>query len=79
MSKLKPCPFCGSEKAKVILEHDRTCGRCWFVQCQGCYAQGTSIVESINGQEPDEAYEQIVSATNRAKEAWNRRVDNADG
>ena len=74
MSKLKPCPFCGSEKVKVVLEHDRTCGRCWFVRCQTCYSQGSSMVESMDRQEPEEAYEQIVSATNKAKEAWNRRA-----
>ena len=78
MSKLKPCPFCGSEEVKVVLEHDRTCGRCWFVQCQDCYAQGASAVESVDGQEPDEAYEQIVRATNTAKEAWNRRVQDGE-
>jgi hypothetical protein len=32
------------------------------------------MVESMDRQEPDEAYEQIVSATNKAKEAWNRRT-----
>ena len=78
MSKLKPCPFCGSEEVKVVLEHDRICGRCWFVQCQDCYAQGALAIESVNGQEPDEAYEQIVSATNTAKQAWNRRAHNGE-
>lgn len=73
MDKLKPGPFCGSEKVKVVLKHDRTCGRCWFVQCQKCYSKGTSIVESIDCQEPEEAYDQIISATNEAKDAWNRR------
>ena len=74
MEDLKPCPFCGSEKVKVVLEHNRTYGRCWFVQCQTCYSQSSSIVESMDSQEPDEAYEQIVSATNKAKEVWNRRA-----
>lgn len=73
MDKLKPCPFCGSEKVKVMLEHDRICGRCWFVQCQYCYSQSSSIAESMDGQEPDEAYEQIVNATSEAIIAWNRR------
>jgi len=74
MSDLKPCPFCGSEKVKVVLEHNRTYGRCWFVQCKTCYSQSSSIVESMDCQDPDEAYEQIVSATNKAKEVWNRRA-----
>ena len=73
MDTLKPCPFCGSEKVKVVLKHERICGRCWAVQCQKCYSKGTSIVESMNDQEPDEAYEQIIRATNEAKAAWNRR------
>lgn len=73
--KLKPCPFCGSEKVKVVLEHDRECGRCWYVQCLMCYARGSSMVESTGKQEPDEAYGQIITATNEAKRAWNRRVN----
>lgn len=72
---LKPCPFCGSEEVKVVLEHDRECGRCWYVQCQRCYAQGSSMVESMGNQELDKAYEQIITATNEAIAAWNRRVN----
>lgn len=75
--ELKPCPFCGSEKVKVMLEHDSICGRCWFVQCENCHSKGTSIVESMYRQEPEEAYEQIINATNKAKDAWNRRADDA--
>lgn len=75
MDKLKPCPFCGSEKVKVMLKHDRIYGRCWFVQCQNCYSKGTSMVESMDRQEPEEAYDQIISATNKAKDAWNRRAN----
>ena len=73
--ELKPCPFCGSEKVKIILEHDLECGRCWFVRCNTCYARGTSIVESIGQQEPDEAFAQIVKATKDAAKAWNRRAN----
>lgn len=73
--ELKSCPFCGSEKVKIILEHDRDCGRCWFVQCNTCYARGASIVESIDRQEPDEAFGQIVKATKEAAKAWNRRAN----
>lgn len=76
--KLKPCPFCGNEKVKIILEHDRECGRCWYVQCSGCYAQGSSIAESIGNQKSDEAYEQIVAATREAIASWNRRSENDD-
>lgn len=75
MDKMKPCPFCGSEKVKVVPEHDNICGRCWFVQCQNCHSKSTSIVESMERQEPEEVYDQIIRATNKAKEAWNRRAN----
>ena len=72
--KLKPCPFCGSEQVNIILEHDRECGRCWYVQCLNCYARGSSMVESVGNQRPDEAYKQIVAATHDAVAAWNKRA-----
>ena len=73
MKELKPCPFCGSKEIKVILEHDPECGRCWYVRCEGCYAHSTSMVECWDKQEPENAYKEIIRATEQAMAAWNRR------
>ena len=72
MGVLKYCPFCGSTNVKIMLEHDRDCGRCWYAKCQKCYSQGTSYVECPSGnQAEDEALEQIKTAVKNAANAWN--------
>lgn len=76
MENLKYCPFCGSNNAKILLEHDKDVGRCWYVECQKCYSKGAAYVECPSGhQDNDEALGQIKTAVKNAAAAWNRRAD----
>lgn len=80
MDELKPCPFCGGDRVKLMLEHDRDAGRCWYVGCEKCYARGASFSESHGDrQNGDIAYSQIVTTWKHATKAWNRREGEQDG
>ena len=72
---LKSCPFCGNVNVKLVLEHDKDVGRCWYVECQKCYAKSASMVECHGRQEPEEAFDQITAAVIAATIAWNRRAE----
>ena len=64
MEKLKPCPFCGSEKVKVFAYADG--GIC--IKCLNCYCQTQTTSDfCISDAEKECAYERCVKA-------WNRRI-----
>ena len=86
-TELKPCPFCGSEKLKVEgkikkalsyegLEHI-TCA----VRCNICHARGGTASGYVRyalyhlTERGQELMEKEFEIRDRAKEAWNRRVD----
>lgn len=63
--KLKPCPFCGSERVKVFAYSDG--GIC--VMCLDCHCQTQAISDQTIAQcERNNALEKVVKA-------WNRRVE----
>ena len=66
MAELKPCPFCGGE-AHTAIKHGFG-GRMALVICGNCEASGEAFYA--------ENYFIEEKATEKAIEAWNRRVDN---
>lgn len=40
MSKLKPCPFCGSERLAIELDELSFLGMAFYVRCTNCLTQG---------------------------------------
>lgn len=71
--KLKPCPFCG-KKGQIISEFDKEFGNCWVVRCENCYANASSIVESMDELKPEEKLSAIMKAVNEAVNSWNKRI-----
>ena len=71
-SKLKPCPFCGSEKLKLVKKRVVYKGHKAYVasvRCNCCNARGGTV---INLTIPYAVKEDVEST---AYERWNRRVD----
>lgn len=62
MTKLKPCPFCGGE-GKLVVYNAAAFKKESAVICQECFVRGPSVSVS-----PEYA------SSEKATEAWNRRV-----
>ena len=60
MIKLKPCPFCGSDRVEFMPDEEQPCeiATTGFIWCHGC----------------DFTSDSFYSET-KAAEAWNRRVE----
>lgn len=58
--KLKPCPFCGSEKI-YIEQYDHPAGKRWRIFCCNCMAGIDTGTDQSKGA--------VI-------ETWNRRADN---
>lgn len=89
MIDLKPCPFCGWNKARVT--ERKIAGSYHYydkrdfvkirfaVMCNKCKAKGASVVSKKLYHEGDENHEALTNDTimryhEEAIEAWNRRV-----
>jgi hypothetical protein len=81
--KLKPCPFCGSDKLKT----DGTSGPTHYyekdgmknwkiivcsVRCNKCHARGTTVSTAVDTTK--NYYEELQQLRERASKAWNVRV-----
>ena len=62
-AELKPCPFCGKKAELRTTDRDSEYGECAFVACTNCGANGRMVHISYK-----------YCATDKAIEAWNRRV-----
>lgn len=76
--KIKPCPFCGSGNVEyAAMKNDRG-ERCWFVECQECFANGAAFVAHEDDEFPAAVhvhpFDEIVAAVSNAAAAWNRRA-----
>jgi hypothetical protein len=86
--KLKPCPFCGSEKVKIegknkkALFYEGLEHRTYAVRCNKCHARGGTASGYIRNlfyhltERGKELMETEYQIRCRAVEAWNRRADN---
>ena len=87
MSKLKPCPFCGSEAVGVRSKHEsdrhlwdgtRIYRAKYSVRCFRCKARGSIasgwIWNVVYGQKPKNTVNPD-DLRKQAIEAWNRRVN----
>ena len=90
MDKLKPCPFCGYTKSRVMVKKVRgswPSGLSKFVQaryyvmCNKCYAKGGSVVSDYMAHDEVSIYLPVKFSKEvedmykqQAIEAWNRRV-----
>lgn len=72
--ELKLCPFCGGGAEICSAFENKFLGKYWYVRCKICYSRSTGIYESGKELEPNQEYEAIRGAWERAIEAWNRRV-----
>ena len=73
--KLKPCPFCGSEKTKVGSKRTFVYGgkkHCSVsIRCMKCHARGPVVgVVMPNGEDNE-----IELCENAAYEDWNKRAE----
>ena len=90
MTELKPCPFCGWKKARVIERKIEGSYRFYnkydfatirfAVMCNKCKAKGASVVSKRLFHEGDENHEALTNDTimryhEEAIEAWNRRAE----
>ena len=69
--KLKPCPFCGSNKLKLVKKRKRYKGHNAYtasVRCNCCHARGGTV---LNLSIPYAVKEDVESI---AFERWNRRA-----
>ena len=87
MTELKPCPFCGGEKAKLNYHQSKYYGQnCFgakkikftgYIVCTKCFSRGKPV--SVVSDRVDcmgwrkELQEKMFP---RAAEQWNRRADN---
>ena len=73
MSKeLKPCPFCGSDKLKLVKKKTKYKGHNAYVasiRCNSCHARGGTV---INLTIPYAVKEDVESV---ACERWNKRAE----
>ena len=74
MEELKPCPFCGGEAEICSAFENKFLGKYWYVRCKTCYSRGSDIYESGKELEPNQEYEAIKGAWDKAIKAWNRRA-----
>ena len=73
--ELKPCPFCGSTRLKIVSKHN---GRYHYtgthsatVRCCKCHARGGTVSCKV-----EESYHCANKETEqRAVEVWNRRAN----
>lgn len=76
MDKLKPCPFCGSDKLKIDSKRTFAYGNkkhCSVtVRCMKCHARSPVVGIKM----PDGRYNEREICEEAVIEAWNRRVDN---
>lgn len=73
--KLKPCPFCGSDKLKVDSKRtfNYSTRRCSVsVRCMKCHARGSTVGIDM----PTDKYNEREICESAAIEAWNRRTNN---
>ena len=81
MAALKRCPFCGSERVKVVVKKCRRYrngirknGFAAFVRCNICMARGPYVGDTIfRTDETDEV--ERTTVVNAAKKNWNKRSD----
>ena len=73
MEELKTCPFCGGE-AEICSAFEDFLGKYWYVRCKTCYSKGPNIYEGGKKLEPNQEYEAIKGAWDKAIKAWNRRA-----
>lgn len=76
MNELKSCPFCSGEAEICSAFENKSLGKYWYVRCKTCYSRGTGFYESMKELEPNQEYEAIKRAWDKAIEAWNRRTSN---
>ena len=70
MSELKPCPFCGSDKVKVLN------GASWMIEkYRGKVRSVTCLECGVNGGIFTMVSLTEKQAVNRAIKSWNRRAD----
>lgn len=71
--ELKPCPFCGNNKLKLVKKKTKYKGKTAYVasiRCNCCNARGGTVLNLTVPYAVKEDVEQ------RAVDRWNRRVDN---
>lgn len=86
-NKLKPCPFCGHKKARIMVKKiagtNKKYSGCFiqqrfYVMCNKCYAKGGSIVtkrmDYDNSSPFSYSKELCENYKQKAIEAWNKRV-----
>ena len=81
MVVLKKCPFCGSERVKVVVKKCRryhtgvrTNGFASFIRCNVCLARGPYVGDTMFRTEDGKEVER-KTVINAAKENWNERYD----
>lgn len=67
MAKLKPCPFCGSDKIEIIDNSSKKYGEDWIIKCGGCHI---AVIASNEVLLPVNLYDLAA--------AWNRRAGDAN-
>lgn len=83
-TKLKPCPFCGSQKLKVSgKSKDNRCNQTVHytlsVRCNNCHARGSVVSGDIPYHKNTSFSDMQIkhrALEQEAIEAWNRRSDN---
>jgi len=74
MSELKPCPFCGKDRAYVAEQDTDGDGLCVYINCDHCGASSSysMVTDYDEGTDEYDAAEK-EKAINSAIEAWNSR------
>lgn len=64
--EIKPCPYCGADKAQPTREDDRSDKKMsnFFVECQACYSRGPRVIEFT---------EEFAKASKFAIMLWNNQ------
>lgn len=79
--ELKPCPFCGGKPSIVKMNGGYDAGRKdnygnFCISCEKCGIRFQTFVVSLILKDDGEAI--ITNTKNKAIEAWNRRISDAD-